>query len=138
MIRAVSFLVDHAGLRINYKRIAGKKERVIMEEKELKRIEQANPIVEVAVELGLKVRANLGACFRMERHLEDEEPSLFFNVARNSFLCKTCEDVGGSVIDFICQYKCWEREKAIEWLAHRIEFDQQTRKMYYTKGKKKG
>jgi hypothetical protein len=109
-----------------------------MEEKEIARIEQANPIIEVAVELGLKVRGNLGTCFRLERHLERKEPSLFFNVARNSFLCKTCEDVGGGVIDFICQYKSWERQKAIEWLAHRIEFDQQTRKMYYTKGKKKG
>jgi hypothetical protein len=108
-----------------------------MEEKEIKRIEQANAIVEVAVELGLKVRGNLGDCFRTERHLEQVEPSLFFNVARNSFLCKSCHDVGGGVIEFICQYKGWERQKAIEWLAHRIEFDQQTRKMYYSKGKKK-
>jgi len=109
-----------------------------MEEEELKRIEQANPIVEVAVELGLTVRRNLGPCFRAERHLGEDEPSLFFNVARNTFLCKRCDDVGGSVIDFICQYKSWERQKAIEWLAHRMDFDQQTRKMYYAKGKKKG
>jgi len=114
------------------------KERVIMEEKEITRIEQANAIIEVAVELGLNVRGNLGSCFRAERHLGEEEPSLFFNVARNSFLCKTCDDVGGGVIDLICQYKCWEPQKAIDWLAHRIEFDQQTRKMYYSKGKKKG
>jgi hypothetical protein len=110
----------------------------MMEEQEMKQIEQANPIIEVAAELGLKVRGNLGPCFRIERHVEKEELSLFFNVARNSFLCRTCEDVGGGVIDFICQFKSWEREKAIEWLTHRIEFDQQTRKMYYTKGKKKG
>lgn len=108
-----------------------------MKEKEIKHIEQANSLVEVAEELGLKVRANLGSCFRSERHLGQGEPSLFFNVARNSFLCKTCEDVGGGVIDFICQYKGWERQKAIEWLVHRIEFDQQTREMYYSRGKKK-
>ncbi len=108
-----------------------------MQEKEIGYIEQANAIVEVAVELGLKVRKNLGGCFRTERHSGQEEPSLFFNVARNSFLCKTCGDVGGGVIEFICQYKGWERQKAIEWLAHRIEFDQQTREMYYSKGKKK-
>jgi hypothetical protein len=108
-----------------------------MEEKEIRLIEQANAIVEVAVELGLKVRGNLGACFRTERHLGQDEPSLFFNVARNSFLCKTCEDVGGGVIEFICQYKGWERQKALEWLAHRIEFDRQTRKMYYSRGKKR-
>ena len=108
-----------------------------MEEKEIARIEQANAIIEVAVELGLKVRGNLGPCFRVERHSSEKEPALFFNVARNSFLCKSCSDVGGGVIDFICQYKGWERQKAMDWLAHRIEFDQQTRKMYYTKGKKK-
>lgn len=107
-----------------------------MKEQDIALIEQANPIIEVAAELGLKVRGNLGPCFRLERHPE-QEPSLFFNVARNSFLCKTCGDVGGGVIDFICQYKGWEREKAIVWLAHRIEFDQETRKKYYTRGKKK-
>lgn len=109
-----------------------------MEEKEIRYIERANAIVEVAVELGLKVRGNLGACFCTERHLGEDEPSLFFNVARNSFFCKTCDDVGGGVIEFICQYKGWERQKALEWLAHRIEFDQQTREMYYSKGKKRG
>ena len=108
-----------------------------MEEREIRRIEQANAIIEVAVELGMKVRGNLAPCFRTERHGQADEPTLFFNVARNSFLCKACKDVGGGVIDFICQYKDWKREKAIEWLAHRIEFDRQTRDMYYTKGKKK-
>jgi hypothetical protein len=109
-----------------------------MEEKEISRIEQANAIVEVAVELGLTVKGNLGACFRTERHLGEDKPSLFFNVALNSFLCKTCDDVGGGVVEFICQYKGWECQKALEWLAHRIEFDQQTRQMYYSRGKKKG
>ncbi len=109
-----------------------------MEEQEIQHIEQANPIVQVAVEMGLSVRGNLGPCFRTERHMGDKEPSLFFNVAKNIFLCKTCEDVGGGVIDFVCQFKGWDRQKAIEWLAHRIEFDQQTRKLYYLRGKKKG
>lgn len=108
-----------------------------MEEKEIRQIEQANPIVEVAVELGLKVRGNLGSCFHIDRHLGEDNPTLFFNVARNSFLCKTCDDVGGGVIDFICQYKGWERQQAIAWLAHRIEFDRETRTKYYTRGKKK-
>jgi hypothetical protein len=109
-----------------------------MEAKEIERIEQANSIVEVAVEMGVKLRANLGPCFRTDRHAEGDEPSLFFNVADNTFLCRTCRDVGGGVIDFVCQYKSWPRQKAIEWLVHRIEFDQQTRRMYYTRGKKKG
>ncbi len=109
-----------------------------MEEHEIQHIEQTNPIVEVAVEMGLRVRGNLGTCFRTERHMEDTEPSLFFNVAQNTYFCKTCEDVGGGVIDFVCQFKGWDRPQAVEWLVHRIEFDRQTRKMYYSKGKKKG
>jgi hypothetical protein len=113
-------------------------EAVAMDENEIKRIEQSNSIIEVAVEMGLKLRANLGPCFRTERHAEEDEPSLFFNVAKNTFLCKICPDVGGDVIDFVCQYKSWERKKAIEWLAHRIEFDLQTRELYYIRGKKKG
>ena len=56
-----------------------------MEEKEITHIEQANSIIEVAVEMGLKVRGNLGPCFRTERHSGEDEPSMFFNVARNSF-----------------------------------------------------
>jgi hypothetical protein len=108
-----------------------------MQENDLKRLEQLNPIIQVAVEMGLSVRRNLGYCFRTERHTGDDAPSLFFNVARNSFLCKTCDDVGGSVVDFICQYKGWDRQEAIAWLVHRIEFDQQTRAMYYSKSRKR-
>jgi hypothetical protein len=108
-----------------------------METREIRRIEQANPILEVAAEMGLKVRGNLGSCFRTEKHAAGDEPTLFFNVAKNTFLCKTCRDVGGGVIDLVCQFKGWQRRQAIEWLVHRIEFDQQTRRMYYSKGKKK-
>ena len=102
-----------------------------MQEKEVERIERLNPIVEVAVELGLEVHGHLGVCFNSDRHAGETEPALFFNVARNSFLCRTCEDIGGGVIDFVCQYKQWDRRKAVDWLVHRIEFDQQTREIYY-------
>lgn len=108
-----------------------------MEELDISRIEQANPIVEVAVEMGLQVRDNLGLCFKSDRHPQDSQPSLFFNVARNTFLCRTCTDVGGSVIDLVSQYKGLNRQEAIEWLAHRIEFDQQTRQRYYNRGRKR-
>jgi len=108
-----------------------------MEEHEIRRIELANPILEVAAELGLKVRRNLGPCFQTERHLSDDEPTLFFNVAKNTFLCTACRDVGGGVIDFVSQYKGWDRQQAIDWLVHRNEFDHQTRQMYYARGKKK-
>jgi hypothetical protein len=45
--------------------------------------------------------------------------------------------VAGDVIDFVCQSQEWDRQKAIDWLSHRIEFDQKTRSMYYGRGKKK-
>jgi hypothetical protein len=105
---------------------------------EIKRVEQSNPILQVAVELGLKIRGNVGACFRSERHPETERATLYLDVARNRFFCTSCPDVGGGVIDLVCQLRGWEREKAIEWLAHRVEFDKKTRQLYYGKGKKKG
>lgn len=103
----------------------------------LKQLEQANPIVEVAVEMGLHVRNNLGFCFCSERHSEEKEPSLFFNVAQNTFFCRKCQDVGGGVVEFVCQYKGWDRQKAIDWLLHRNEFDQETRQKYYYRGRRK-
>jgi hypothetical protein len=110
-----------------------------MDPAELKRIEQRNPIMQVAIELGLVVRGSIGACFRTERHPEPEALTLFFDVARNSFFCKSCSDVGGGVIDLVCQVRGWERQQAIEWLAHRIDFDQKTRDLYYNRrGRRRG
>jgi hypothetical protein len=105
---------------------------------QLQLLEQNNPILQVAVELGIKVRGNMGKCFRTEAHAGGaDELTLFFNLAENSFFCKTCTDVGGDVIDLVCQYQGWERNQAIDWLNHRIEFDRQTKKMYYQRGKRK-
>jgi len=103
-----------------------------MSDIDLRTIEQGNPILEVAVELGIKVRGNTGQCFRSERHdLSQGKYPLFFNVAENTFFCRDCTDVGGGVVDLVCQHRGWERDKAIDWLAHRIEFDLQTRDKYY-------
>jgi hypothetical protein len=109
-----------------------------MLEGEIKRLKMSSPIIEVAVEMGLKVRNNLGVCFREQRHTGEDEPTLFLNVSQNTFLCKSCQDIGGDVVDFICQYKGWVPQQAIEWLVHRIEFDYETRQKYYIRGKKKG
>lgn len=108
-----------------------------MEEAELLRLERSNPIVPVAVELGLPVRGNLGRCFHPERHSGAEEPTLFFNVAQNRFFCKTCSEVQGGVIDFVSQQQGWDRQRAIEWLVHRVEFDRETKQRYSHKGKRK-
>lgn len=109
-----------------------------MPEVDLKMLEQASPIIGVARELGIKVRGSVGPCFRNDRHPEGSEaPTLFFNAAKNSFFCKTCPDVGGSVIDLVSQFRGWDRQQAVEWLAHRSEYDQVTRQRYHGKGKKK-
>jgi hypothetical protein len=105
---------------------------------EIKRIEQSNPILQVAVELGFRVRGNIAACFRTERHPEPEAATLYFDVPRNRFFCKSCQDVGGGVIDLLCQSRGWERERAIEWLAHRVDYDQKTRNLYHGRGRRKG
>lgn len=108
-----------------------------MEDADVKRIEKVSRIIEVAMELGIKIQGNMGQCFRTERHKESKALTLFFNPVKNTFLCKTCPDVGGSVVDLVCQRRGWEKQQALEWLAHRDEFDRLTESMYHGKGKKK-
>ena len=108
------------------------------EEVDLKELEKANPIIQVATELGIKVQGSMGRCFKEDSHsAAGEHQTLFFNPARNSFHCRICADVGGSVIDLVCQIRGWDRQQAVEWLAHRVEFHQLTRNRYHGKGKKK-
>ena len=108
------------------------------DEKDLQMLERANPIMQVALELGSKLRGSVGKCFKESRHASaDDKPTLFFNPAKNRFQCRECHDVGGTVIDLVCQYHGWERQKAIEWLGHRAEFDRYTKGLYHGKGRKK-
>jgi hypothetical protein len=107
-------------------------------ELDIQALEKANPIIEVAVELGITVRGSMGQCFNGARHASDDgKPTLFFNPGKNVFLCRSCKEVGGTVVDLVCQYKEWDRQKAIEWLAHRAEFDQLTTQLYQGKGRKR-
>lgn len=109
-----------------------------MEEIDLRKLEQTSPIIQVAIELGIKVQGNMGRCFNEERHSgENEGMTLYFNPARNTFFCKTCEDINGSVVDLVSRYRGLSRAEAIEWLSHRSEFDRQTSKRYHGKGRKK-
>ncbi len=109
-----------------------------MEEQEIKELERLNSVIDVAKELGVKFSKSMGECFRAENHPEAGDGfTLFFNLGKNTFMCKTCLDVGGTVTDLVCQIKGCGREEALEWLAHRVEFDQKTKRMYHGKGKKK-
>jgi hypothetical protein len=108
------------------------------EEIDLTQLERAHPIIPVAIELGIKVQGSTARCFRRERHgPEGDDRTLFFNPAKNTFHCHTCPDVGGSVVDLVCQVRELGRQEAIDWLAHRAEFDQMTQRLYHGKGKKK-
>ena len=109
-----------------------------MKTKDLKLIEQGNPILQVAIELGIKIRSNMGRCFQSASHDDNaDEFTLFFNLADNSFFCKVCPNIGGDVIDLVCQKQGWERQKAIDWLKHRIDFDLETKDKYYYRNKRK-
>jgi hypothetical protein len=111
-----------------------------METKELdiQALEKASPIIPVAVELGIKVQGSMGTCFKKDKHIADDgKPSLFFNLGKNTFHCRFCEEVGGTVVDLVCQCQEWDRQKAIEWLAHRVDFDQFTQKLYHGKGRRR-
>ena len=103
-----------------------------MEDRDLRKLEQENPITQVALELGIKVQGSRGRCFKSERHQSGgEELTLFFKPGKNIFFCKTCQDVGGSVIDLVCQCRGWDRQRAIEWLSRRAEVDRLTREILY-------
>lgn len=109
-----------------------------MQTKDLKLLEQGNPILQVAIELGIKIRSNMGICFQSENHTDDpDEFTLFFNLADNRFFCKACPNIGGNVIDLVCQRQGWQRQKAVDWLRHRIDFDIETQNKYYRKDKRK-
>jgi hypothetical protein len=102
-----------------------------MDDIEVKHLEKVNPIVQVAIEMGMQIRGNMAPCFRADRHGDGKAPTLFFDVAKNRFLCKECDDVGGGVIEYICQFRHWDRQRAIEWLRHRSDYDLETREKYY-------
>jgi hypothetical protein len=109
-----------------------------MKTRDLQLLELGNPILQVAIELGIKIRSNMGLCFQRENHIDgSDEFTLFFNLAENSYFCKVCPNIGGSVIDLVCQSQGWERQKAIDWLKHRIDFDLETKNKYYRKDKRK-
>ena len=110
----------------------------LMDKRDLKSLERGNPIIQVAIELGIKVRSNMGICFNVESHANDaDEFTLFFNLSDNSFFCKVCPNIGGNVIDLVSQNQGWERQQAIDWLKHRIDFDAETKKKYYRKDRRK-
>ncbi len=109
-----------------------------MNEQDLRQLEEASSVTQVAIELGIKVQGNRGRCFKAERHpFAADTMTLYFDTVRNSYFCRVCEDLKGSVIDLVSQFRNVSREEAVSWLEHRLEFDLLTRERYQTKGRKK-
>lgn len=85
-----------------------------MELREIKSI----PILDVAERLGLTIRGRSAHCFA---HQPDRNPSLRFNIEKNTFRCYVCPQVGGSVIDLVMQVLNVPFHEALEYLCGRGE-----------------
>ncbi|MFY9268988.1 MAG: toprim domain-containing protein [Candidatus Manganitrophaceae bacterium] len=81
-----------------------------MELKEIKSI----PIMDVAQKLGLKIKGRSAHCFA---HQPDRNPSLRFNIEKNTFRCYVCPQIGGSVIDLVMQKLNVRFQAALEYLS---------------------
>ncbi len=69
-----------------------------METKDLdvQALEKASPIIEVALELGIKVQGSMGTCFKQDNHVADDgKPTLFFNPERTASSAGLVRKSGG-------------------------------------------
>ncbi len=83
-------------------------------------VKLANPIEEVARELGIEVTNHRARCFCPENHKHgDRTPSLSFNPKSNSFCCRVCNDVHGDVINFVQMKLSLGFKEALKLLADR-------------------
>jgi DNA primase len=89
----------------------------------LEEIKKANPIIDVAQELGLDVPASgLIKCFSPENHSSgDQHPSLRFDRQRNRYRCWSCGQIDGDVIDLVRQLRPCGFREAVEYLADRAK-----------------
>lgn len=68
----------------------------------LRRLKAANPILEVARDLGLEVTRRRIRCPRPENHAHgDRTPSVTLSPERGTFKCWVCADVKGDVVDLV-------------------------------------
>lgn len=74
------------------------------------------PILDVAERFGLKIRGRSAHCFA---HQPDRNPSLHFNIEKNTFRCYVCPQIGGSVIDLVMQVLNLPFHEALKYLSAR-------------------
>lgn len=83
----------------------------------VQRIKEANPIEDVAGELGMKFEREHGRWLRVPH-----AGGLVVNVGRQRFFSAT-EGINGDVIELVRWKKSWEFRSAAEWLARRANIE---------------
>jgi len=87
---------------------------------DLNQIKAKNSIIEVAREFGYKIEDNHMRCFQYKNHNKmDSDPSLCFDLEKNSFWCPVCHDVHGDVIKFVMMSRNLNFYGAVTFLANR-------------------
>ncbi|RKX21207.1 MAG: hypothetical protein DRP35_04800 [Candidatus Zixiibacteriota bacterium] len=95
-----------------------------MKKKLIEKLKEANNIIDVAQNLGLKINNNRIPCFHPENHNNnDEHFSIYLNPKTNTYRCMVCSDVSGDIISFIRIIKGFKFVEALEYLANRAGLD---------------
>lgn len=105
----------------------------------ISRLKEANPIVDVARELGVNVPSSgFMRCFFPEEHARgDSVPSMRFDLRRNNVRCWGCNRVRWDVIGLVSYLKDYSPTEAIEWLAARAKMELPVRSAAGFSGSKK-
>lgn len=91
-----------------------------MDKLRIEALKAANPIAEVARDLGLEVTRQRFRCPRPANHAHgDRTPSVSLSASRGSFKCWVCPDVKGDVIDLVRLVNGTGFPEAIRWLQER-------------------
>jgi DNA primase len=77
------------------------------------------PILDIAKQLGIKVRGNKAMCFNGH---DDKTPSLCFSENKNLWKCFGC-DAGGDNINLVMGVHQCDFKTALEWLSHFYNID---------------
>ncbi len=99
-------------------------------------LNRANPIFEIARELGIPVGKNVVHCIKREKHVNSNGvPTMTFNLIKNTFRCWVCPDVCGDVVDLVMLAKDVDRERAIQFLSIRSDIKTDNDRAKFFKGK---
>ncbi len=91
-----------------------------MDKLRIEALKAANPVLDVARDLGLDVTRQRFRCPRPANHAHgDRTPSVSLSPERGSFKCWVCPEVKGDVVDLVRLVKGWGFLEAVRWLEER-------------------